>query len=112
MGQLNRRHFLKVAGMSLAAASLAPLPVHSASATKPNVVLIFLDDSGWADFPPFGKPAYQTANVARLAGEGCRFNQFYVPQAVCSASRAALLSGCYPCRTKVFGAAWAQRSRA
>ncbi len=70
----------------------------------PNVVIIFLDDSGWADFHPFGDPAYATPHVAALAKEGTRYNQFYVPQAVCSASRAALLSGCYPGRTKVFGA--------
>jgi arylsulfatase A-like enzyme len=71
---------------------------------KPNFVIIFLDDSGWADFHPFSSPAYSTPNVARLASQGCRFNNFYVPQAVCSASRSALLSGCYPGRTKVFGA--------
>lgn len=70
----------------------------------PNFVIIFLDDSGWADFHPFGDPTYKTPNVERLAGEGCRFNQFYVPQAICSASRSALLSGCYPGRTKIFGA--------
>lgn len=70
----------------------------------PNFVIIFLDDSGWSDFAPFGKPSYPTPNVDRLAAEGCRFNNFYVPQAICSASRAALLTGCYPCRTKVFGA--------
>ena len=66
----------------------------------PNFVVVFLDDSGWADFHPFGDPSYKTPNVHRLAREGCRFNNFYVPQAICSASRAALLSGCYPGRTK------------
>lgn len=70
----------------------------------PNVVVIFLDDAGWADFEPFGAPPYKTPHVRELAEEGTRFNQFYVPQAICSASRAALLSGCYPGRTKVFGA--------
>lgn len=70
----------------------------------PNVVIIFLDDSGWADFKPFGEPKYPTPNVNRLAEEGLRFNRFYVPQAVCSASRSALLSGCFPGRTGVFGA--------
>ena len=75
-----------------------------ASKKLPNFVLIFLDDSGWADFRPFGSPAYRTPNVEQLATEGCRFNNFYVPQAVCSASRSTLLSACYPGRTKVFGA--------
>ncbi len=71
---------------------------------KPNIVIIFLDDSGWGDFRPFGEPAYETPNVQQLAAEGCRFNNFYVPQAVCSASRSALMTGCVPGRTKVFGA--------
>ncbi|MBN1846243.1 MAG: sulfatase [Sedimentisphaerales bacterium] len=76
----------------------------SGKRTKPNIVIIFLDDSGWSDFEPFGRHVYKTPNVERLADAGCRFTNFYVPQAVCSASRAALLSGCFPGRTKVFGA--------
>jgi arylsulfatase A len=71
---------------------------------KPNVVIIFLDDSGWADFEPFGELIIRTPNVARLAAEGCAYHNFYVPQAVCSASRAALMTACYPGRTRVFGA--------
>jgi arylsulfatase A len=72
--------------------------------SKPNVVIIFLDDSGWADFEPFGEMVLETPNVTQLASEGTAFHNFYVPQAVCSASRSALLSGCFPGRTKVFGA--------
>lgn len=71
---------------------------------KPNVVVIFLDDSGWADFRPFWPTEYPTPNVEQLAGEGARYHQFYVPQAICSASRASLLTGCYPGRHKVYGA--------
>lgn len=71
---------------------------------KPNVVIIFLDDSGWADFEPFGEVALETPHVTQLAAEGCAFHNFYVPQAICSASRSALMSGCYPGRNKVFGA--------
>ncbi len=99
---MNRRDFLKnTAGAGLASLGLAT-KAHAAG--TPNFVIILLDDSGWADFKPFGHPAYATPNVERLANEGCRFNNFYVAQAVCSASRSALLSGCYPSRTKVFGA--------
>lgn len=72
--------------------------------TPPNLVVFFLDDSGWADFHPFGDPPYPTPNMERMAREGTRFTQFYVPQAVCSASRASLLTGCYPGRTKITGA--------
>ncbi len=99
MQTINRRHFL-----STAALGLTGLAAPAAQAKRPNFVVIFLDDAGFADFHPFGKPEYPTPNVAQLAREGCRFTNFYVPQAVCSASRSALLSGCYPGRTKVFGA--------
>ncbi len=71
---------------------------------KPNIVIIFLDDSGWADFEPFGEKTIETPNVSQMAEEGTAFHNFYVPQAVCSASRSALMSGCFPGRTKVFGA--------
>ena len=71
---------------------------------RPNFVVIFLDDSGWADFRPFGETAYPTPNVEKLAAGGCCYHQFYVPQAICSASRASLLTGCYPGRHKLYGA--------
>ena len=71
---------------------------------RPNFVIIFLDDSGWSDFHPFGKPPWPTPHVEELARTGIRFDNFYVPQAVCSASRAALITGCWPGRTRVFGA--------
>jgi arylsulfatase A-like enzyme len=87
-----RRQFLQTAAASAMAGK------------RPNVVIIFLDDSGWSDFRPFGKPQYPTPNVERLAKQGCAYHNFYVPQAVCSASRSALMTGCYPGRTKVFGA--------
>ncbi|MEZ5402426.1 MAG: sulfatase [Bryobacteraceae bacterium] len=95
-----RRDFLRTSAAGLAAGPF----VRAAGERPPNIVIVFLDDSGWSDFHPFGNPAYPTPNVARLAREGCRFNNFYVPQAVCSASRSALMTGCYPGRTKVFGA--------
>ncbi len=96
---LTRRGFLGSALLSTAGRSPA-----AETSERPNFVIIFLDDAGYADFHPFAKPDYATPNVARLAGQGCRFTNFYVPQAVCSASRSALMSGCYPGRTKVFGA--------
>ncbi len=71
---------------------------------RPNFVVMFLDDSGWGDFRPFGETPYPTPNVERLAAAGCCFQQFYVPQAICSASRASLLTGCYPGRHHVYGA--------
>lgn len=101
---MNRRNFLKNAATMATASILTPAFAGIPGKHPRNFVIIFLDDSGWADFEPFGDHRYSTPNVERLASEGCRFNNFHVPQAICSASRAALLSGCYPGRTKVFGA--------
>jgi arylsulfatase A-like enzyme len=79
---------------------LAPLTL---AATTPNVVLIFMDDQGYADVGPFGGKT-PTPNIDRLAKEGMRFTRFHVGQPVCSASRAALMTGCYPSRVNIFGA--------
>ncbi|MFC2166421.1 sulfatase [Acidobacteriota bacterium] len=98
-----RRDFLKtIAFFSLSYGLVCKKTSHNGN--PPNFVIIFLDDSGWADFKPFGDPSYPTPHVLQLARKGCRFTNFLVPQAVCSASRASLLSGCYPGRTKIFGA--------
>ncbi len=78
--------------------------LHALAAERPNIVLIFLDDAAYSDFRPFGKPPYATPNVERLAAEGVQYTRFHVPQAVCSASRAALLTGRYPHRNRVVNA--------
>ena len=78
-------------------------PVKTSTARPPNVVIIFCDDLAYADISPFGAKT-STPNLARLAREGRRFTDFYVGQAVCSASRAALLTGCYPNRIGILGA--------
>ncbi len=70
----------------------------------PNVVVIFIDDMGYADIGPFGARAYPTPHLDRLAREGRVFTDFYVTQAVCSASRAGLLTGCYNIRVGILGA--------
>ena len=59
-----------------------------------NVVLIFIDDMGYADIGPFGATRYETPNLDRMARNGRCFTDFIVSSAVCSASRAALLTGC------------------
>jgi len=70
----------------------------------PNIVIIFTDDQGYADVGVFGAKGFQTPNLDRLAREGCKFTNFHVPQPVCSASRAGLLTGCYPNRIGIHGA--------
>lgn len=71
---------------------------------RPNVVIIFMDDMGYGDPACYNGLLYQTPNIDRLAAEGMRFTNFYAAQAVCSASRAALLTGCYPNRLGISGA--------
>ena len=70
----------------------------------PNFVIVFADDLGYADIGCFGAAKIRTPNIDRLAAEGVRFTDFYVAQAVCSASRTALLTGCYPNRVGILGA--------
>lgn len=70
----------------------------------PNIVLILADDLGYGDLGCYGATGYATPNLDRLAAEGVRFTDFYAAQAVCSASRAALLTGCYPNRVGILGA--------
>lgn len=74
------------------------------TAERPNVILIVADDMGYADFGLQGAEGFKTPNLDRLALEGTRFTSFYVAQAVCTASRAALLTGCYPNRLGMQGA--------
>ena len=76
----------------------------AAAGRPPNVVLIFADDLGYADVGCYGATGYATPHIDRLAKEGMRFTDFYVAQAVCSASRAALLTGRYSNRVGILGA--------
>jgi arylsulfatase len=71
---------------------------------RPNVVVIFCDDLGYTDVGCFGAKGFATPNLDRMAKEGMRFTNFYAAQAVCSASRAGILTGCYPNRVGISGA--------
>jgi arylsulfatase A-like enzyme len=83
----------------------ASFTAHSAEPTKgPNVVIVLADDQGYADVGCFGAKGIETPNLDRMAREGARFTDFYVAQAVCSASRTALLTGCYPNRLGILNA--------
>ncbi len=73
-------------------------------ATTPNIVIVFCDDLGYADVGCFGAKGYTTPNIDQLAAEGIRFTRFYDAQPVCSASRLAFLTGCYPSRIGIMGA--------
>ena len=79
------------------------IPTHAAQ-RSPNVVVIFMDDMAYADIGPFGAKGYETPHLDQMAKEGRMFTDFYVTQAVCSASRAGLLTGCYNVRVGIMGA--------
>lgn len=70
----------------------------------PNIILIFTDDQGYHDVGVYGSQDIETPNLDQLAAEGVQFTNFYVAQAVCSASRAALLTGTYSNRLGIHGA--------
>ena len=83
--------------------SAAPLvgqgdPTPKKPSGPPNFIIIFTDDQGYNDLGCFGSKTIKTPHLDRLASEGRRFTQFYVPCSVCSPSRAALLTGSYPKR--------------
>jgi arylsulfatase A-like enzyme len=88
--------------------ALAPSEFLKVQARPPNVVLIYGDDLGYADIGPFSagsnRPRPQTPNLDRIAAEGVRLTSFYTAQAVCSASRAALMTGSYSNRVGIQGA--------
>jgi arylsulfatase len=77
---------------------------------QPNIVIIFTDDQGYADVGVYGATGFTTPHLDRLAAEGMRFTDFYASQAVCSASRASLLTGAYAERVSIRGALapWAE----
>lgn len=78
--------------------------IASAYSAPPNIVVIFCDDLGYADLGCYGAKGYQTPHLDQMAKEGVRCTDFQVAAAVCSASRAALLTGCYPQRVGILGA--------
>jgi len=85
--------------------ALASAAAYARGASRlPNFVIIFIDDMGYADIGPFGARGYPTPNLDRMAQEGRVFTDFYVSQAVCSASRASLMTGCYNVRIGIVGA--------
>ena len=89
-------------------ALVAVLPTSLAAQEKPkrppNVIIVYVDDMGYADLGCFGAKKIMTPNLDRMAKQGTRFTSFYVSQAVCSASRAALLTGKYSNRAGILGA--------
>jgi len=103
-----RRDFLRqmgLVGLTLSAGGLAQGCASPGGGRRPpNLVLIFIDDLGYGDVGAYGAEGFSTPNLDRLAAEGMLFTDFYASQAVCSASRASLLTGCYSERVSIRGA--------
>jgi len=76
--------------------------VHLSAAERPNILIIFTDDQGYADLACYGNKKNKTPRMDKLANEGTRFTSFYA-QSVCGPSRSALLTGRYPFRSKGWG---------
>lgn len=98
---LNRRDFLKTAGLTAAVLALNGCESslqQASSIDKPNVIIIFCDDVGYADVGVFGAKGYKTPYLDRMAAEGVKFTDFYAAAPSCTPSRVALMTGCYPQR--------------
>jgi len=97
---LTRRDFLRLAGGAAAATISLPAALAEAASgdRPPNFVIIFTDDQGYQDLGCFGSPKIKTPNIDRMAAEGMKFTDFYAAASVCTPSRAALMTGCYPPR--------------
>ena len=113
--QMSRRSFLGQTAAALAAPTillreeqLAAAQARDAVDTEapPNVVIIFADDQGYGDLGSYGSPLIKTPHLDQMAREGRRFTSFYSANSVCSPSRAALLTGCYPPRVSVPDVLW------
>jgi arylsulfatase A-like enzyme len=101
INEINRRSFVSFLGGAAASfclASSAWARQSAAAAGKPNFIIIFTDDQGYQDLGVYNSPLIKTPNIDRMAQEGMKFTDFYVAAPVCSPSRAALMTGCYPRR--------------
>ena len=95
---MNKFYFTFFLFLSLFYGCSAPVDVGN---KNPNVIIIFADDLGYGDLGCYGNPTIRTPNLDLMAQEGMKFTQFYVPSPVCSPSRSALLTGCYPKRVSL-----------
>jgi arylsulfatase A len=81
--------------------AVAPAGAAEGPAKRVNIVFLLIDDFGWADTSCYGRKEWKTPQIDRLAAEGCRFTDAYAAAPICSASRAAILTGKHPARLHV-----------
>lgn len=99
MPTLTRRDILALPALAALASE-----AHSQNTRPPNIIVIVTDDHGIGDVGCYGHPEVRTPHLDRLAASGVRFTQWYANAPICSASRAAIMTGKYPDRTGVKGA--------
>ena len=95
--KINRRAMLQ-SMLSFATCAALPSMAFSEDNRKPNIVIILIDDMGWADVGCNGSQYYETPNIDRLAAQGIRFTDGYAACPVCSPTRASIMTGKYPAR--------------
>jgi arylsulfatase A-like enzyme len=101
---INLKSVFGIGMASLSAMNAFAQKTNTFKQCTPNIVLILMDDMGYGDIGRTGANQYETPNLDRLANQGMQFTWYYSPQAVSSASRAGLLTGCYPNRIGISGA--------
>ena len=90
--------------LALFLSSAAIVPGWGQAVKHTNFIVINLDDAGYGDFSYNGAVGYETPNIDRMAAQGMRFTHFLAGQPISGASRAGLLTGCYPNRIGFYGA--------
>lgn len=104
---INRRFFIKTAGLGLAAFTLSSCVEtenkHKTSSAKPNIIFIMADDLGYADLGCYGQKEIKTPCIDRLAKEGMLFTDCYSGSAVCAPARSVLMTGQHTGHTTVRG---------
>jgi len=108
---MDRRSFVKSASAAVCSVGAASLFGRTARAEntarkQPNFVVIFIDDMGYGDIEPFGSTINKTPHLNRMAKEGMKLTSFYSACPVCTPSRAALMTGCYPKRVGMATGSW------
>jgi len=100
---ISRRDFLRGAAAGAACLGLgaSTLDALAASEKQPNFIIILCDDLGYSDLGCFGSTLISTPNLDRMAAEGMKFTDFYAAAPVCTPTRAALMTGCYPLRVSL-----------
>ena len=92
-----------IAVLMLVVTTMSNRQAQSADRSPPNIIVILADDLGLGDYSAFGTKDIRTPSIDRLCREGMTFHNFYASSCVCSPTRAALLTGCYPDRVGVPG---------